>query len=326
MGIRILVVDDEATLRSVITEVLKDDGHDAVGVGSAEEALEVFRAKPFPLVITDIVMSGMNGVDLLAKVKEIESETLVVLMTSHASKDTAIRALRHGAFDYLTKPFEELDHISDVVNRAIESMRSKETKERKIVESEVKKNAELERMNDALRAMADRDGLTGLYNHRFFREALASELARSERHSRVFSIIFLDVDHFKIYNDTNGHLAGDDVLRILAKLLRDTGPPGTTVARYGGEEFVLLLPECPYPDGLDIAEGIREDVEAYAFVGGDDQPTGGVTLSLGVACYPEDGLEETTLIAAADGALYKAKRGGRNRVCSASRHVERDVA
>ncbi len=121
--VRILVVDDEESLLAVLSQVLKKDGFDVTTAKSAEEALEVYQQDPFPLIITDIVMSGMTGIDLLESVKKSHPETQVIVMTSYASLDTAIMALRSGAYDYLFKPFEDLTVISAAAARATDSIR-----------------------------------------------------------------------------------------------------------------------------------------------------------------------------------------------------------
>ena len=206
---RILIADDEETLRTVIQQVLTADGHDITTAASGEEALEHFRREPFPIVISDILMGKMTGLELLNEVKLVEPETLFVVMTSHASLETATTALREGAYDYLTKPFEDLDMISAVVGRAIEKIRLGE-ENRRLLEDLKKKTEELEVLNASLREMANRDGLTGLFNHRYFRETLDREVARARRYSRPFALVLMDIDHFKAFNDTHGHLAGDD--------------------------------------------------------------------------------------------------------------------
>jgi len=310
---RILVVDDEDTIRSVIAEVLTDDGHDVTEAASAEEALETFRGGHFPLVLTDIVMKRMSGLELLKEMKVIDPEVVVVVMTSHASVDTATSALRDGAYDYLTKPFDALDDISSVVDRAIEKRQLVE--KNRVLVTQLKQNAEdLQDLNSQLRDMAMRDGLTGLYNHRYFRETFDRELARCGRHDHRVSLVFIDLDHFKCYNDTHGHLAGDELLKTLAGLLLEGQRSATTVARYGGEEFVLLVPETDKEGALHLAERVRQRVEQHDFPGGETQPSGRVTMSLGVATFPEDGKDTNTMILAADNSLYEAKNAGRNTV------------
>ena len=162
--------------------------------------------------------------------------------------------------------------------------------------------------------MVNRDGLTGLFNHRYFRDSLERELARVQRHPRPFSILFIDVDHFKQYNDTHGHLAGDHALRELARILEKHNRVSSICARYGGEEFVVLVPEVDGKGARVLAERIRQDVEQYPFPGRETQPLGAVTISLGVSSYPEDATDGESLIARADEALYQAKQKGRNTI------------
>jgi diguanylate cyclase (GGDEF)-like protein len=313
MNERILVVDDEDTVRMVLSQVLVEDGHDVTEASCGEQALETFRREPYPVVLTDIYMGKMTGIDLLQEIKLIEPDTLVVIMTSNASLDTATSALRSGAYDYLTKPFDDIDLISAVVGRAIDKYRL--SRDNRTLMDQLKRNAEeLEELNNRLREMANRDGLTELFNHRYFLEGLRIELSRASRYQRSLSLIFIDIDHFKQYNDTHGHLAGDELLRTLARILRQNSRESTLVARYGGEEFVLVVPETDSSGARGFAENLRRAVEEHRFPGGGTQPLGKVTLSAGVATYPEDGADGPALINHADRALYEAKNRGRNTV------------
>lgn len=309
----LLVVDDEETLRSVVSQVLSADGFTVAEAASGEEALEAFRSVSHPLVITDIRMGGMSGIELLAEIKEHNPDTQVVIMTSHASLDSALTALRAGAYDYLVKPFESLDLISAVAGRAAEKARLV-TQNRELLEQLTRANAELKEANLALKELAVHDGLTALYNHRYFEEAFALEVARSKRYGKQCSLIFMDVDNFKMYNDTNGHPQGDALLKTLAQLMTTHLRICDTAARYGGEEFVLLLPETPKEAALGVAEGLRRRVAEHPFPGGETQPLGKVTISIGVAGYPMDGMEAPQLLDFADQLLYKAKNSGKNMV------------
>jgi two-component system, cell cycle response regulator len=311
--INLLVVDDEETLRSVVSQVLSADGFRVAEAASGEEALESFATHEHQVVITDIRMGGMSGIDLLTSIKQRNPDTEVVIMTSHASLDTALTALRAGAYDYLIKPFESLDLISAVAGRAAEKARLV-AMNRELVEQLRKTNAELQEANHILKEMAVKDGLTSLYNHRYFQESLAQEIARAKELRKHCSIIFMDVDNFKFYNDTHGHPQGDRLLKTLSEILithsRETDLP----ARYGGEEFVLLLPETPKDTAIEIAEQLRAKVEDEPFAGREKQPLGKVTISVGVACFPDDGTDAPAVVACADQLLYKAKHGGKNTV------------
>ncbi|RNC73349.1 MAG: diguanylate cyclase [Desulfuromonadales bacterium] len=313
---RILVVDDDESLRGILAMVLGDDGHLVTTAESGEEALELYLADPFPLVITDIRMGGMSGIELLQRLKETNPETEVIVITSYASVDTAVTALRLGAYDYLVKPFEELEFISNVVARAVEKIRLVHDN-RRMLDNLVRNRSELEQMNRTLQDLAVRDGLTGLYNRRYFRETIAMEVNRCRRHKGSFSLAFLDVDHFKIFNDSQGHPEGDMVLKTLAELLTERLRKTDVIARYGGEEFVFLLPETHKANGVYCAETVCRLIAGHDFTGTNGQSLGQVTVSIGVAAYPDDGADAEDIVRRADEALYAAKTGGRNRVSAA---------
>jgi diguanylate cyclase (GGDEF)-like protein len=162
--------------------------------------------------------------------------------------------------------------------------------------------------------MANCDGLTKLYNKRFFLEKLSSVIFEAGKGHHPFSVFIFDLDHFKHYNDTQGHQAGDEVLRTTGELLRESLRPDDFAARYGGEEFVVVLAGAPKEGALNAADRVRCAVAAHAFPNRESQPLKIISLSGGVATYPDDGLTSADLIAAADSALYRAKRDGRNRV------------
>jgi diguanylate cyclase (GGDEF)-like protein len=171
------------------------------------------------------------------------------------------------------------------------------------------------------------DGLTGLKNYREFKEAYQTELLRSKRYQRASSLLMIDVDHFKRYNDAYGHPQGDVLLKNMAELIQNNFKETDIVARYGGEEFAVLLVEIGAKDqAVAVAERLRAMVEQHKFSYEETQPGGSVTISIGVSCYPEDGLTADELIQSADEALYRAKNEGRNRVVAADRSPEQKTS
>ena len=178
----------------------------------------------------------------------------------------------------------------------------------KVISSQAAVAVENALLKEHIERLAITDGLTGLYNHRYFRGALKRVVARAEERAEPVSLLMIDIDHFKRYNDTMGHLAGDELLRKLALFLRENVRPTDLVARYGGEEFAIILPGLSKWDAVNVAERLREGVEKNL----------GVTVSIGVASFPLDALNEDSLLSKADAALYEAKRKGRNRVCTVS--------
>jgi len=161
---------------------------------------------------------------------------------------------------------------------------------------------------------ANSDGLTGLANKRHFMAKLADEIIRAQKAQRNLSLFLFDIDHFKVYNDTNGHLAGDEALRITGRLIKESIRQDDMAARYGGEEFVLLLPNTDKQGALLVAEKIRSMIEKYPYPQESSQPSGRVSISGGVATFPYDAASAADLIRCADQALYEGKKAGRNRV------------
>jgi diguanylate cyclase (GGDEF)-like protein len=313
--LRILVVDDDESLRGILASVLEDEGHIVTTAKSGEEALEQYLADPFPLIITDIRMGGMSGIELLRRLKNINPETEVIVITSYASVDTALTALRYGAYDYLVKPFEELDLITNVVGRATEKI-GLICENKALLENLIRNRAELEEKNRLLQQLTVRDSLTGLFNRRYLKEMLAREVSRARRRKESFSVVFLDIDGFKNFNDRHGHPEGDAVLKTLSALLLERLRKIDIISRYGGEEFLLLLPTTSKESGIFCAETVRSLIEGHEFLGTKGQSLGRVTVSVGIAAFPADGDTGEYVVRQADAALYSAKNSGRNRVCA----------
>jgi two-component system, cell cycle response regulator len=294
---KILVVDDEEAVRRAVVDMLRLDGYAVCEAGDGPTALQYMAQEPFALVVTDLVMPGMDGLTLVKMAQQRGYGAAYIVMTGFASMDSAVEAMKLGAADYLPKPFH-LDLLRLVVARALEKQQL----------------AERARQAEAYEKLAHTDGLTELYNYRFFQRLLRVEMSRAQRFQRPLSLIMLDVDDFKMYNDVYGHQAGDQALRQLARLLRRSSRSYDLVARYGGDEFAVILPETNKKTAAEVAERIRTCVERTRI---EDEHQGlgwHVTASLGVASFPEDAAETTGLIRKADQALYQAKSGGRNRI------------
>ena len=308
---KVLIVDDEESIRDVLQELMVAGGYTAESAISAEEALEKIQQSHFHLILSDIRMSGMSGIDLLRQIKTQTHGTEVVIITSHASVETAVQALQLGAYDYVLKPFENLEIVFALVHRAFDKTRLM-AENQSLLEDLQRKNKELEKLNLSIRELAIRDGLTGLYNYRYFHEVLRNEIERSKRHTRSLCLVMFDVDHFKNYNDMNGHLMGDEVLLGIGRLLCGRARSTDLVGRYGGEEFVIILPETSREQAMRVAEEVRKEIESHPFKNGESQPLGKVSVSGGIAMYPDDANDSRKLIEYADQALYFSKSQGRN--------------
>lgn len=308
----ILVADDEIAIRELVGEILEADGHDITLAEDGEDALGKFKRCWHEIIFSDIRMPKMSGIELLAAVKEINPNTQFVIMTSHASIDNSIDALKKGAFDYILKPFDDLDVVADAATRAIANL-SGIRRQQYLLNTLARQNQELDSLNKEFREMAIRDGLTGLFNHRYAQERLDEEFDRATRFSRELSVLFMDLDHFKYFNDAHGHQAGDEILKILADLMTRAVRDSDTLARWGGEEFIVIAPETDEAEAGLLAERIRVAVAEHAFPNGAAQPLGIVSLSIGVASRSEATENFEKLLRLADDALYRAKDSGRNR-------------
>ncbi len=319
----ILVADDELAIRNLVAELLEDEGHIVTLAEDGEDALEKFKKEWHEIVFSDIRMPKMTGIELLGEIKKLTDLTQFIIMTSHASVDNSIAALKKGAFDYILKPFEDLEVVVDAANRAMANL-SAVREQQYLLNTLSRQNEELGTLNKKFRELAIRDGLTGLFNHRHGEDRLADEVDRARKFKRELSLLFIDLDNFKFFNDKNGHLAGDEVLHSLGKLMSGATRDSDTLARWGGEEFIIIAPETDEHQACELAEAIRKQVAAFAFPHADQQPLGFVSLSIGVATM-SDGIDNAEeLLRLADKAVYKAKESGRNRTVFCRSELEMD--
>ncbi len=322
----ILIADDEVATRELVGEILEGEGHEVTLAEDGEDALNKFKRTWHEIVFSDILMPKMNGIELLSAIKEINENTQFVVMTSYASINNTIDALKKGASDYLLKPFDDLDVVINAANHAIANLSGIRRKQY-LLDTLSRHNQDLEKLNNELGGMAIRDGLTGLFNYRYAQERLEEEFDRATRFERELSVLFIDLDHFKFYNDAHGHQAGDEILQILAGLMMKAVREPDTLARWGGEEFIVVAPETNQEDACMLAELIRMSVAGHPFPNAALQPLGIVSLSIGVASRSNGTSSYGKLVRLADDAVYCAKIAGRNRIvfCSGPKqmnHVE----
>jgi two-component system cell cycle response regulator len=297
---RLLVVDDDALLRRSLHLQLTRAGYEVHEAEDGEIAWDMIQRAGFRFVITDWNMPGISGPDLVRRIRDTLSAgyTYIMMLTAHSEKLDVVAGLQAGADDYLTKPFN-MDELRARVGIGV-----------RILELEARLQASLASAAE----LAVRDGLTGLFNRRAFDARLADEIQRAVRYQRPLSLLMIDIDHFKHYNDQHGHPQGDALLRELSTLFLSCVRSTDFVARYGGEEFAVILPETPPPNALAVAHSILERVSGHPFLYREAQPGGAFTVSIGVAAPGNELPEADRLLLAADQALYQAKGAGRNRV------------
>jgi two-component system, cell cycle response regulator len=445
---RILIVEDDSFFRGVFSDLLKEDGYSVDVAASGEEALGMIRGGNYQLVVTDLFMGDVSGLDILSEVKRLDPAMDVIMVTGHANVETAVLALKNGAVDYLIKPINH-DEFRHIVAQCMEQRRIlDENQELKAllglfqVSQSIANCLELERIYpllmdalakevgvgrglayfnesgelalrevrgiDEVRAhllgqevltqcdlfdigsenlvtlrdflpqgedfpgdlreatclyirhkttlqgvvilfndpeaalpVASRkritflldqaslaldnasrynsakdllyiDELTGLYNYRYLDIVLERELKRSERYGSNLSVLFLDIDLFKMVNDLFGHLIGSHVLREVGALIRNSVRDVDAVIRYGGDEYTIVLAETGLAGAAVVAERIRKTIEAHTFAC-DEGLAIKLTVSLGYACSPDDARTKGELLEMADRAMYQGKAGGKNR-------------
>lgn len=300
----ILVADDEPVNRSLIQRRLERAGYSVVTARDGRDAVDKTRETLPDLVLLDVMMPLMDGLEACRIIKEDEAtrDIPVIFLSARDETDVKVNGLSLGANDYISKPFK----AEELLARVDVAMRIKRERDRLYSSAEeAKANAEI-----ALEH-AMTDALTDLLNRYGLQHVLPREHAEARRYRRPLSCLMIDLDNFKAINDTYGHLAGDMALKQLATILIGAVRGSDMACRYGGEEFLVLLPETNLKGAIALAEKIRGATTAHAF--GDETHTFNLTLSIGAAMLTETE-SGNDMIARADIALYQAKAGGRNRV------------
>ncbi len=291
--VHILVVDDEQSIRETVEEAIQHAGYACWTAASGEEALGFLEENHVDVVICDIRMPGLNGFELTEIVKK-KYDTDVIMITGYGKEFQYEEAIEKGASEFILKPIR----FQELVARLKRVLR-----ERALI-------AQRRQMEKQLRELTITDDLTKLYNMRHFYTQLQLEMDRALRYKSSLSLLLLDVDRFKEYNDTHGHLEGDKILIKLGEVIRECLRKSDTAYRYGGDEFMVLLPETRVHEASKVAERIRAlFLAACSYQVPDD--TIDTTLSVGVVEYHQDE-DLSEFVKRADQAMYKAKKQGGN--------------
>lgn len=351
---RIAIVDDEENIRVSLKAILDQEDYVIDTVASGEEALELIAREKVDLIVADYSLPGIDGIKTIIKAREISPDIGAILMTGVGAEKTIIESFTTGKADYyLPKPFsmKEVRRVVALVLREAEvrwkdhqfqeELRNKvqeataELKEKnRLLEQKEKETASLNemlkneraqlqeanesltRLNQELERLSVTDGLTKLYNFRYFSQRLNEEFLRAQRYETKLSLLMLDIDDFKRTNDVYGHLAGDEVLRKVAEALVSSSRQVDMAVRYGGEEFVLLMPEVGLAGAAVRAERLRKAIESNAIEYKGEQVS--ITISIGVSSYDAETMTKPQeLVSSADKALYRAKDLGKNCVVMA---------
>lgn len=300
----VLVVEDNLKDAHMITRHLNAMPLNCRIVQTGAEALKLIGDEKIDLVLLDLMLPDLDGIEICKGIKGSEKtiSVQVVIVTTFDDLKMKIRGIEVGADDFLVKPLNR-DEIKARVSALL------------------KKKAFMDRLHESANAAlkaAIIDHMTGVYNHLYFKHFLGLEIKRSIRQENKMALLMIDVDNFKKFNDTHGHPAGDKALSGVAKILKDNVRDVDVVARYGGEEFAVVLPYAGWRSGrmvaerlLDITSKLRIAVAEYR------ADAASVTVSIGLAVFPDNGMSLESIISAADGALYNAKRQGKNKVCCA---------
>ncbi len=291
---RILIAEDQPPAALYLRRTLEKMGHEVEIAADGELAWNQVESGELPVLISDWMMPRLDGPELCRRIRAAESDryTYIILLTSRDQREDRLNGLRTGADDFLTKP-PDADELAVRLE---------------IAERILKVHEQLARQNALLAELATVDELTGTKNRRRFREDLELLFGQADRLLTPLSLIMLDLDHFKEYNDSFGHLAGDEVLRLTGSILREAVRSHDVVARYGGEEFVVLLPATAAAESLEVADRLRLAIACRIW------PHRPITASIGVATAGATTADASSLVDEADQALYVSKQIGRNQV------------
>ncbi len=307
--LKILIADDDSFVRDMLCAILESAGYDVDTAENGAEALKIFFSdSSYDLIISDMNMPEKSGLDIIKEVRGNEFKVPIIILTGNNEISIAIDALKSGANDYILKDENIQDVILISIGKVIENYRLKR--------QNIALLEDLERKNKELNKMAFVDGLTGISNRRYFEDSLNTEWETAVKESIPLSVILIDIDFFKLYNDTYGHQQGDICLKQVAQTLNESaGISKNIVARYGGEEFVAVLPGQDEKGAGLVANKMISGIALLQIPHESSTVSDIVTVSLGVGCgMPNESMTPADLLKIADRELYKAKKNGRNQV------------
>lgn len=298
---QVMLVEDDRAVMMVTKAYIKSFGHDVIAVEDAETALEKFDIATVDLILMDYILPDMDGFEATRVLRKRYPNDWfpIIFLTSSDDDQNLVIGLEAGGDDYLNKPVTPI-----VLESKLKAMQ-------RIVEMQ----RDLVAANKKMEQLSYLDGLTHIYNRRGFDRAASAEWKRMQRDGNILSLLMIDVDYFKKFNDHYGHQEGDDCLKLVASTLEgELFRPADIVARYGGEEFVVLLPGTDSEGAMKVAKRLVKSIENLNVEHVESEASDYVTISAGLACCTkEQKMTISRLVKNADEALYKAKSSGRNR-------------
>lgn len=317
--IRVFLVDDQAMIAEAVRRALVAEDLDFHFCQDPTEAVRIALELKPTVILQDLIMPEIDGLTMVRfyRANPVLAPVPIIVLSTKEEPEIKSKAFAYGANDYLVKLPDKIELIARIRYHSRAYIAQKERDE--VFRALEKSQRELAEANQILQRLSSLDGLTGIPNRRRFDEVLKAEWQRAIRHSTSLSLIMLDIDFFKLYNDRYGHQGGDECLKRVGGILEGSARRDSDLAaRYGGEEFAVILPETGMQGAMDVAETVRTNIERQNIPHESSRVSDHVTVSMGVATWvPERGSEPDELISRADQALYKAKESGRNQVkCS----------
>jgi two-component system chemotaxis family response regulator WspR len=314
--ISVFLVDDQPMIAEAVRRALIEEDFDFHYCQNPTDAVKMATELMPTIILQDLVMPEIDGLTMVKfyRASPALKQVPIIVLSTKEDPEIKSRAFEFGANDYIVKLPDKMELAARIRYHSQAYINQKQRDE--AFEALVKSQRELAKANAILEKLSSLDGLTGIPNRRRFDEVLKSEWERAKRHSTSLSLIMLDIDFFKLYNDSYGHQGGDDCLKQVARILDESAHRETDiVARYGGEEFAAVLPETGSKGALEVAEAMRVNIENANILHESSTVADYVSISVGVATWvPERDSRPEEIIELADKALYKAKEDGRNRV------------
>jgi len=314
--LKVLMVEDSKVAIKAIAGYLEELGLQPLVAETGRDAVEIYRRERPDIILLDIILPDITGYEVAKQVRKLQGKddwTAIIFLSVMSKDEDLARGIEAGGDDYLTKPVGRV-----VLQAKVAAMYRLVRMQRalvKLTEQLNQANEQLNRANLELNRVSMTDGLTGIANRRLFDELLVREWRRCARLQKPLSVVMLDVDYFKKFNDRYGHQAGDECLTAVAKVIASAVPRASDLAaRYGGEEFVLILGETDEAGARSVANRIREQIFGLK-VENEGSPHLYVTVSCGISTVlPNESMPIEKLVKSADNALYIAKKQGRNTV------------